>query len=327
MFAQFNGVTSWAIRIRRVLSGGIPLLTPLLVIPFAAKDGAFKASGWLDWWLSLKWAASAFRDRWVAFDLACTAIVGIVLLLALVRYKGLAIEPRLALIGVVLAAVFLIAPQEINDSAYVSARVFPYSLAFLLLAVDPRLVPEPWSKLLTSCAIAFFLVRIAGLSLSMVQYDRSYSAALSQIDGIPQGSRVATFIPQTCQSSFANWGGSRLEHIGGMVVVRKNGFVNSEWTIEGLQLLKVRHTAAGDFQSDPSEFVHLKPCGFDDGRPLLSDALARLPRNAFDYVWVLGVNDLDAVPLRGMRPITRNQDAMLFKIINADASRTDQRFN
>ena len=88
-----------------------------------------------------------------------------------------------------------------------------------------------------------------------------------------------------------------------MVIVRREGFSNDQWQIDGSQSAQVNYNDAGVFASDPSEMVRPNNCRIrnawriSNGR-LLGDwqvdkALQRLPREAFDYVWMIDVPPYD----------------------------------
>jgi hypothetical protein len=71
-----------------------------------------------------------------------------------------------------------------------------------------------------------------------------------------------------------------------MVVVRKQGFSNDQWVMEGVNLLDLKYWAAGHFAADPSQRVRREGCGVG---PLwtIDKALAVVPESAFDFVWLV----------------------------------------
>ena len=72
-----------------------------------------------------------------------------------------------------------------------------------------------------------------------------------------------------------------------MVIVRKDGLVNSEWQMPGAQLLTVRRDLGlGRWANDPSQQVHPNECA---NRVYLGidRTLATFPRTKFDYVWIV----------------------------------------
>ena len=59
------------------------------------------------------------------------------------------------------------------------------------------------------------------------------------------------------------WPLLRNSHLGAMVIVRREGFSNDQWLIEGINLLDLKYTRAGYFAADPSQLV--RPNGCRDG--------------------------------------------------------------
>jgi len=121
----------------------------------------------------------------------------------------------------------------------------------------------------------------------MALYSASYTANLAALEHVEPGSAIVVLSPVPCKTGFANWWSPRLYHLGGLAIVRKDAFVNTEWQVDGLQSLRTRYPAARPFDSDPSEMVTL---GCDIG-PVAQyqTAVETFPRAAFDYLWLLGI--------------------------------------
>ena len=47
----------------------------------------------------------------------------------------------------------------------------------------------------------------------------------------------------------------RNSHLGAMVIVRREGFSNDQWLLEGVNLLDLKYRAAGYYAADPSQLV------------------------------------------------------------------------
>jgi len=224
-----------------------------------------------------------------------------------VRYLALILGPAAALF-----LLYLVAPQSINGSDFVAARIIPFAAAFAILAIEPRGDPRN-NRWIASAAIAFLVVRTAGTATSFWLYDRSYASALAALDHVPDGSRIASFSPQGCTPSMRNWGNSRLQHLASMAIVRRNAFTNDQWTISGLQLVETRYRVASPFVGEPSEVVTLEPCT-RPGVRYLPDAIAVIPRQAFDYVWLVGVPGGVRPRPPWLRSVYATADTELFRI-------------
>ena len=74
--------------------------------------------------------------------------------------------------------------------------------------------------------------------------------------------------------------------LGAMVIVRRDGFSNDQWLLEGVNLLDLKYRAAGYFAADPSQLVRPNRCR-DPLHRRSTSRLPALPRNDFDYVWLI----------------------------------------
>ncbi|WP_216073920.1 hypothetical protein, partial [Acinetobacter baumannii] len=71
-----------------------------------------------------------------------------------------------------------------------------------------------------------------------------------------------------------------------LALERKLAYTNDQWSMAGGQLLTVRYADAKRFAHDPSQIVTDVQCPREYWRPV-AWALARFPRDAFDYVWMI----------------------------------------
>lgn len=263
------------------------LCTPVLIMLCLPKHMASTFEGWLLLPELAKWLGTLFRDRWIGLDLATTAIFMCVLAAAVIRHGGMRLQFALALPALGVLAVFVLAPQRVNDSGFVNGRIAPYAMALLVVAIGMRQATHAQRRALAVGAALFFAIRMAATTASMALYSVSYDANLKALDYIPRGSTVLTLSPVPCGHGFENWRNARLYHLPSMALVRRDAFVNTEWQIDGLQLLRVNYAAAKPFESDPSETVTL---GCDvPGYRQYKTAIEMFPRQAFDYVWLLDI--------------------------------------
>ena len=310
---QWSRRDGWWPALRKTAINVVPLLSPLILMALAPRGAPLEFAGWLNPLSLAAWLLALNRDRWLVYDIPCTLTLTIVLGLAVVRRFGLSISPALGSPALALFVLYILAPDSINGSAFVGARIIPYAAAYALLAIriDPvnRAAYRNWTL---SC-VAFLVLRIGATTASFLTYHNSYDRNLRTLDFVPRGSEIAVLARQTCQSTFANWGNPRLQHLGGMAIVRRDAFVNDQWDAEALQLLSVNHPAAQPFTTSPSERVSLEPCGRDN--PLyLPDALRLVPRQAFDYVWLLDVPVANRPQLPWLRLIHATPEGALYVI-------------
>lgn len=288
----------------------LPMAVPLIPM-LAWRSGATDMTGdWFDWGTKSLWILATLRDRWQAFDLAALfALFG--LILVALRSPGLTFSRNLAVSTLVLVAVYVLLPRIIFGSAYADMRLTPYMLAIAVIAIRPKPQASPrFLGVLAMLGLAFFAVRIAGHTASMAIASMRYDRALVALDHIPTGARVAAFTRRTCGME---WSTNRMEHLSAQVMVRRHGFSNDQWEVSGANLMNTIKADAPGFVFDPSQLTVPARC---KGGPWKTpdEALAKLPRAAFDYVWMIDPPRYDERLTAGMVPVWRDGADVLYRI-------------
>jgi len=246
-----------------------------------------QVGGILDLRMLAQWVLMLVRDRWLVWDILSACVILAVVGLSLIRFGGLRLNPQLGWPALALLLLFIFGPRSLNvGSDFVNSRLFAFACAVAILGIDTDRVRRDLERIIATAAIAFLALRLAGHTISFAAYDRLFKEQLEALDSIPEGSRVATFTGVPCRSSLNNWYSTRLKHLSGMAVVRKESFVNSIWTVPGLHALQVHYPEAGRFQADPSGIVNPTDCPGSWVRTL-NDSLRDLPMKAFDRLWLI----------------------------------------
>jgi hypothetical protein len=204
-------------------------------------------------------------------------------------------------------------PRIVFGSAYADMRLVPYLFAIALVAV--RFKPGASPKLMRAIAIAglaFIFVRTGATTASTWLYDQRYDRELAALDHVPRGARMVSFIGRPCVEP---WAMSRLFHLPGLALERREAFSNDQWVMEGAQLLHIRYLAGWPFVHDPSQIVTSHHCRYEVWRTI-DEALATFPRHAFDYVWLIDPPPYDARLTKGLRPIWRSGTSVLYRVVN-----------
>ena len=213
---------------------------------------------WFDWKIKWRWIYSALRDRWKWFDIGSLVVAGLVFLYALVSRK-LTLSRNLAFSAIVLAVSFAILPRIVFGSAYADMRLVPYLIAVALLAIRFRGAADRKTAQ---------VLAVIGLACSSRRGRREHdqprhgrrrpdAQSCTRSTSCPEGARVITLIGMTCSEY---WPLLRNSHLGAMVIVRRDGFSNDQWMIEGVNLLDLKYRAAGYFAADPSQLVRPNRC-------------------------------------------------------------------
>ena len=282
----------------------------LITILWRSEAHGGSTGDWFNWDGKLLWVKTALRDRWQTFDIASVAVIGLVYFEAL-RNRRLTFSRNLAFSGLILAAAFVTLPRIIFGSAYADMRLVPYAIAVLVLAI--RFRGEATRKLgtvLAVLALAYATVRLGSNTVSLAAAANDQQVKLQALAQIPEGARVVSFFQLPCGIS---WALPRNSHLGSMVIVRRHGFSNDQWLMEGLNLLELKYRAPGYFTSDPSNIVRPNACPDRLHLPI-DRALAALPRDAFDYVWLINVQGFDPKLVAGMQPVWRNGGSILYRL-------------
>ena len=296
---------------RAALSVSVLALPLVAMLVWRSQTQVGSTDHWFDFSSKIQWILSALRDRWKWLDIASIVIVMIVIVEAR-RQQHFLFARSLAFSALALTAIVLLLPEVISGSAYADMRFVPYMLALALLAIEVRGDGrEPCGDWLAFAGITFFAVRIAAATTSFAIASDRQQEQLAAVDTLPAGARVATLIGLPCGFS---WPLPRRMHLGSMVIVRRHGFSNDQWLIQGINLLGLKHTAARLYAADPSELVRPAGCSESFAPWSLNEALDALPRRAFDYVWLIDPPPFNPMLVGGMEPVWRGPDAVLYRI-------------
>jgi hypothetical protein len=250
------------------------------------------------------------RDRWLYWDGICLTVTLLLIFLS-IRSKGIAFSRNLTASALFLAFVFVLLPRVVFGSAYADMRLAPYIFAVALLAPSPR----DWSDLrlvrsIALAGVAFVGLRTAGTTISFWLYDREWDGELAALEHVPPRSRLVVLTGRTCGE---NWKTPRIEHLASMALVRGASFANSQFSMAGAQLLNVRYPEAGDFVTDPSHVIIPARC-VDRDLLQVEEALQRLPRQAFDYVWLIKPPTYDPRLTDGLELVWLKGESRLFRV-------------
>ncbi|MEP9358503.1 hypothetical protein [Sphingomonas sp. KR3-1] len=263
-----------------------------------------------NWRAKMLWITQVFRDRWQLFDLASVGVLFLLLFKA-VRDPNIQYSRNLALSGIFLTLVYIFLPRVVFGSAYADMRLVPFLLAIGILAIRPKPgLSIRGAATMAALGMAFFCVRIAATTWSFALYSGTYDRELKALDHLPQGARLISFVGETCRYE---WKQTRLQHVPALALERKLAYTNDQWSMAGGQLMTVRYAAAERFAHDPSQMVTDVQCPREYWRPI-AWALARFPRDAFDYVWMIEPPAYNPRFEQGLIPIWRDGASALFKI-------------
>jgi hypothetical protein len=304
-----RGRTWWRAGIEAALHTSVMAVPAVIMLIWRTETHGGQTIDWFDWKIKWHWIYSALRDQWKWFDIGSLIAAGLVFLYALVS-RNLTLSRNLAFSAIVLAISFAIIPRIVFGSAYADMRLVPYLIAVAILAIRFRGAPDRrTAQVLAVIGLLFFATRTAANTISLGMAGADQRAKLHAIDVMPRGARVITLTGMSCSEY---WPLLRNSHLGAMVIVRREGFSNDQWLLEGVNLLDLKYRAAGYFAADPSQLVRPNRC-LDRLHRMIDQSLSALPRDDFDYVWLVDVPPYDPALVAGMRPVWRGPGSILYQ--------------
>jgi len=304
-----RGRTWWKAGIEAALRTSVMAGPILIMLVWRSETHGGQTVDWFDWKIKWRWIYSALRDRWKWFDIASLAAASLAFFYAIFSRK-LTLSRNLAFSAIVLAIAFVILPRIIFGSAYADMRLVPYLMAVALLAIRFRGAPDrSTAQVLAIIGMLFFATRTIANTVSLAMAANDQNAKMKAIDVMPQGARVISLVGMSCQEY---WPMLRNGHLGAMVIVRKEGFSNDQWLLEGVNLLDLKYRAAGYFAADPSQLVRPNRC-LDPLHRMIDDSLSTLPRNDFDFVWLIDPPRYDPQTVADMKLVWRGPGSVLYQ--------------
>ncbi|WP_265587329.1 hypothetical protein [Sphingomicrobium arenosum] len=259
------------------------------------------------WREKASYLLGVMRDRFMPADLLpVLAIVGVLVVAALGR-KDFHWRSKGLLVGAgLLVVAYVLMPRTLLGSAYADMRMAPALFVLPLLVLVPR--SAKGASVLALVALAVFGARVATVSVSAAAFDAEMQERLEVLAAAPTSARVFNIQPQfDCRSS---WILNRLPQIGAYHIAEKQGFSNNMWRLGNASPLTRHYLADDEFGSDPSQYVRIGDCG----RAVTisyEEALARFPREAFDYLFIA---NLPRPKDEGLELVAGNEGAALYRI-------------
>jgi hypothetical protein len=305
-----RGRTWWRAGLEAAMHTSVMALPLLVMLIWRGETHGGQTVDYFNWKVKWRWIYSALRDRWKWFDIASLIVPALVFIYALFSRK-LELSRNLAFSAIVLAVAFVFLPRIVFGSAYADMRLVPYLMAVGLLAIRFRGPPaRTMAQVLAVIGLLFFATRVVANTVSLKMAADDQTAKLKAIDLMPRGARVISLVGMTCQEY---WPLLRNGHLGAMVIVRRDGFSNDQWVIEGVNLLDLKYRAAGYFAADPSQLVRPNDCR-DSLHRQIDQSLAALPRRDFDYVWLVDVPPYDPSLVADLPVAWRGPGSVLYRL-------------
>lgn len=279
-----SDLTAWRRSVPALLGRAWPVLLPALLMIAWRQGGGAQTVGFFQFGRKLAGLVCTLRDQNVWLD-GLSLIFAIGLLYLGLRDRSIRVHPALGVAAGLFLLLILLMPARMFGSAYADIRLWPIFFMVGLTALAPAQASWRGASLVAALALALFVVRIGVTCGGFAAYEASYARHLRALDYAPRGASIAVL---TFEPNCEGWRHERVAHLGSLAIVRKEAFVNSQWEIPGGLLLTPLHARGTAFNADPSQNVSSTAgCGAPIGPAVLAK-LDQIPRDRFDYVWLLG---------------------------------------
>lgn len=314
-----QGKSWWRSGVNAALHASTMAFPLLVMFAWRSETPAGGVEDWFNWDAKRAWIEMIFRDRWKGWEFwSMIALIGVTL--EAIRNPRLGFSRNLGFSALVMIVVYALLPRIIFASAYADMRLAPFMFALVLLAIRFRSATHlGTARVFAVLGVLFYAAHIASVTASLAKASDDQQAKLRALDHVPMGARVASLVGQGCANY---WAMARNSHLGALVIVRRHGFSNDQWLIAGTNLLELRYKRPGLFASDPSEIVRPANCRrpwsvVNDqllGDWNIHDALTHLPRDDFDFLWLIDVPPYDPRLVDGMELVWTGPRSSLYRI-------------
>ena len=299
----------------RAIAGSIlnclPLALPIVMMALLSRVGTEGGTGyWFEWETKYQWFTMALSEQWQPFDIISVTILLFMIALTVIL-SDLKFNNVLGLATLLLFIAFLIMPRVLIGSAYADMRLAPFVLAMALLAIDMRHPSgHGLGRVLMTLGLSFFLARTAATAYNFESHDVMLRRELGALDKIADGARVASFITYSCRSQ---WRLDRRTHLPSIALARRHIYTNDQFIMDGAQLIQIRYKGGFPFDRDPTQLIKSDKCDRPD-LLTFAQSMAKLPREGFDFIWVIGAPEDTRVDYSGLSPVWRNGTSILYRI-------------
>ena len=302
---------SWPRRVGAAILACLPLGLPLIINLAWWSQGPAGVTGssqGLD--VKIYFLLALLKNYHFAFDLFAALVLWMALVFGLLR-DHLRFEARLGVGALLVMIVFLLMPNTVLGAAFADMRLVPFGMMLAVLALAPVAAMQPrHRKAIALVATALFLLRIADHSFAYFTIDRGWREQAAAIDRLPRGARVFALAAIDCPT---HWDDRRMHHLDGFAIARREAFTNGQWPMPGGRLLSVVYAPAHGFDIDPSQLLWPLHCQGEGMR--LRYVMENLPRQAFDYLWMIDLEPGRQPHDPGLIPVWRGPErGVLYRI-------------
>jgi hypothetical protein len=299
----------WRALGRRIAVFAGQFVVPAAIVLWSWQAGSAGGISYAAWWRKVDLLFSVFDNYSRPFDVACFALL-LILLGGLAWRQRLHLAPRLVPAIALVFAAYLLLPSQLLSGAGADHRI-PVALFVLLVAAATPRFPSRRAALLIGGAAAVVLVaRVAVIEAVWLKADRVYTADIAGIDALPVGAKLAVAYPPGA----VNAAPIPEVHLATLAVWRRAAFVPTLFASPGQQPVALKppydELAAA---ATPFELWSALMAGDADVRARVSAAFA-----AYDAIAFTDRSPFQVPPHRCLQPILTQPTFQIFTVRHAE---------
>lgn len=269
-------------RLADLVLGALQFLPPLwLLLSRAPTAGQASVTFYGDWLSKVSGLFDMFHNYSMRLDVASWLLVFGALLYGLLR-KYLRVHPAMVWPLLALAGVYVAIPETMFNSWGADRRLVPVVTTIFLAALG---IARPLSTMQLRCWVGIiatlFVVRMGVITWHWSQADATYQRYMAIMDRVETGSRVAYLVSRPRQPWLA---ATPIDHIGNLLVVRRDAFQNGMFAEHGSQPVVPRYNRDTAYYKFPSNAY----IGDTATVTHPSRAIWSFPLDRFDFVYIVG---------------------------------------
>jgi len=308
-----SGVFQW----RALFIPAVQFVAPVFI--FLSQSSTVKRAGdtyWISINSKINGLVEVFNNYNIPFDIASFLVMAGLFALGIYT-KRLTIHRDMRLSIILLFIIFLAMPEVMFSSMLADRRLLVLVWFVLAASLDLRLESARIRTALICGLGALFLARMALLAVNWHEAQRIYNPALSAIDHLAPGSRLAFIAAASEAPSLPN---PPIDHLGNMAVLRKNVYINSLFAEPGQQVLRLKYNAGTKFSISPSQTFRFKEREIGHINPFET-----IPLERFDYVMIINEEFFDKARPAQLKQTFHEGAVTLYKVSGNGQSGPDPR--
>jgi hypothetical protein len=222
------------------------------------------------------------RDQWEPLDMA-SALSSYALVVAGICLKA-RWNWRQGLPACAMIAFYMALPARINGSQAVDVRMLSVVIMIVLGLQDWSRVQPRLARAIGWAGAILLAIRLVAITIGFIAYSHDYTSELQALDHVEPGTRIFELDGNSC--SDVQWRMSRHDNLASLASLKREVWINKQWSIPGLDMLESRYNPAPDHPDYLSAMVWDPRCAAPD-RPGLEQGIAHVPYSRVDYLWLL----------------------------------------